>query len=407
MVDLMEKMQSKLKKTDKINPFSKRTVQIVGSCSKFINSELNEFSHEVVRNLTNGLLENEAIMLSTVGGDALVDNGLPLIYNWDILETVYEYAKTLNFPDKSKNIAKIVSSKKSESNISDNRKQLWENLRTKEIASIKRIKSGKGWNAGAHQRQEQEKLSDALVILGGGEGAEHLFSLYISNGKPVIPLNIPLGSSYSDGISKKESAGIVLYDQAVDNPKKFIPNADETTTAKLIGLNYDNWKNDPKGYAIEVINFLKQYIKPQVFYVRLLNEDHKEYPHVETFFRDTVDHVVKLKNYRIKDMGSSGAQEIFLNLEIFKEINNSAIIIADSTGLRPNCFIETGFAFGLKKRIILTAKKGTEVPFDVNAIDCHFWDPGSKLTIQEKRKIFFEFWDQNVDKPPIVPEVEL
>jgi len=403
----MKEIQQMIIGTEKEKPLSKRTVQIVGSCSDSIDPNINAYSHELVRNLTKYLIENKVIILSTVGDEALGKNSLSLIYDWDILETAYEYAKSLSFPNKCKNTLKIVSSKKSESKIPETRKKLWNDLKKREIISINHIKSGRAWNAGAHQRQEQEKLSDALIIIGGGEGAEHLCSLYISNGKPVIPLNIPLGSSYNDGFSKEESAGLFLYDQAVDSPKKFIPRADEKTTTKLANLDYNMWENDPVTYAKNIINFLKLFIKPQVFYIRLLNEKHEEYPFVESFFRDVVDFIVEEKTYQIKDMGSSGAQEVFLNLEIFKEINNSAIIIADSTGLRPNCFIETGFAFGLKKKVILTAKEGTDIPFDVNAIDTHFWNPDSKMSIEEKRKAFSDFWDKNINKPSLVPEIEI
>lgn len=210
--------------------------------------------------------------------------------------------------------------------------------------------------------------------------------MYISNGKPVIPLNIPLGSSYSNGFSKKESAGLFLYDQAVDNPKKFIPRADAKTALKLANLDYNMWDTDSVSYAKNITEFLKLFIKPQVFYIRLLNEEHDEYSFVESFFRDVVDYIVREKNYQIKDMGSSESQEVFINLEIFKEINNSAIIIGDFTGLRLNCSIETGFAFGLKKKVLLTAMKETDIPFDVNAIDCYFWDPDSKISIYRRKK---------------------
>ncbi|EKF85859.1 hypothetical protein [Methanobacterium formicicum] len=407
MANLMKNMQSMFKNIKKENPYSKRTVQIVGSCSEDINPEINKFAHEVVQHLTKGLLENGSTILSTVGSDPVGKNGLSLIYDWDILNTTYAYVKSSSFSVKCRNLLKIVSSGKSESKIPEKEKELWNGLIHDEIISIYRIPAGRGWNAGAHQRQEQEKLSDALIVIGGGEGAEHLCLLYRKHGKPVIPLNIPLGSSYGDGISNEKSAGAVLYNEAVDNPKKFIVSADQNTTTKLVNLNYKNWQNDPKGYANSIIKFLEQYITPQVFYVRLMNDNHEDYSVVESFFREVVDYVVEEKKYKIKDMISSGGQEAFLNLEIFKEISNSAIIIADSTGLRPNCFIETGFAFGLKKKVILTAKRGTAIPFDVDAIDCHFWDPDSKLTISEKREAFANFWDNNMNKPPLVPKIEV
>lgn len=389
-----------------VNNLSKRTVQIVGSCSKDTQPEINRYSHELVKYLTLGLLEKNATILSTVGNDPLSNEGMRLTYDWDVIESVYEYAESLSFSEDTKNILKIISSKKSESRIPHDKSEIWDILTSQEVISVKRIKSGKAWNAGGHQRQEQEKYSEILVILGGGEGAENLYSHYISKGKSVIPLNIPLGSSFNDGLSKKESAGVFLYEKAVDDPKKFIPNADENTTTKLINLDYNNWKNDPEGYANKIIDLLElEILKPQVFYVRLLNKKNSDYPLVESFFRKIIDSAIEEKNYFIKDMGYSISEEAFIDKEIFNEINNSLIIIADLTGERPNCFIEAGVAYGLKKKVILTAKEGTNIPFDTNAINCFFWDPESLN--ENLKKEFLEFWEKNIDRPPLFSEIEV
>lgn len=131
MTDLMKEMRLRLKAVEKEKSLSKRTVQIVGSCSESIDPKINEYSHELVKNLTEYLIENEIIILSAVGGEALGKNGLPKIYNWDILETAYEYAKSLSFPNKCKNMLKIVSSKKSESRIPKTRENLWNDLKKK------------------------------------------------------------------------------------------------------------------------------------------------------------------------------------------------------------------------------------------------------------------------------------
>lgn len=391
-----------------VNNLSKRTIQIVGSCFGDTSSEINEFSHELIKYLTLNLLKKNATILGTVGADPSNAEGMRLIYDWDVLESAYEYAESLSFSPETKNIVTIVSSKKSESKIPENKRELWDKLIANSVISVSRIKAGKAWNAGGQQRQEQEKRSEILIILGGGEGAENLYSLYNSHGKTVLPLNIPLGSSFSDGISKKESSGVFLYEKAVDEPKKFIPRADTTTATKLIELDYTKWKSTPQDYANKIIDFLElEIIKPQVFYVKLLNTDYSNYHLVTSFFRDVVDFVVKEKNFHIKDMGFSESEEAFLNLEIFKEINNSSIIIADFTDLRPNCFMEAGFAFGLKKRVILTAKEGTIIPFDSHAIDCLFWDPNPEISFEIKRKEFCEFWKRNINKPNIVPEKDI
>jgi nucleoside 2-deoxyribosyltransferase len=73
--------------------------------------------------------------------------------------------------------------------------------------------------------------------------------------------------------------------------------------------------------------------------------------------------------------------------EILKSIDRSAFVIVDLTDLRPNVLYEFGYATGLKKRIIVTAKEGTELPFDVKDVPTIFWDGQKKLREDLKAKI--------------------
>lgn len=384
------------------NLFNK-VIQIAGSSSANTNVEIIQFSHNFVKLIANKLLENGAIIVSTVGKE---DRSNPdditspsIIFYWDVLEAIYENAKSKSFSHETKNSAKIVSSEKAEAQIPENRKEIWHELISKGIVSLKRINPG--WNAGAFKRQEQEKLSDALIILGGGEGVEHLASMYISHGKQVLPLDIPIGSSHGDGLG----GALLLSRLAITNPHKFIPRIDEDTSSKLASLSYERWKKSPEEYANYIFNFLEKIIKPQVFYVRLLNKNEEEYPQVEDFFRNVVDPIIQEFQYSIEDMGISKVKSAFLNVEIFKELHKSSIIVADVTSLRPNCFIEMGYAFGQNKKVIPTAKKGTKLPFDQSAIPCHFWDPS--LSIEKQKESFLEFWDKNIDRPQLVSDVDI
>lgn len=380
-----------------------RIIQIAGSCSKNTDVEIIRFSHRIVKLLTKNLIEKKAIIVSKVGKEDRTNPNDPLspsiVFYWDVLEVVYEYAKLKSFSEETKNLAIIVSSEKAEKQIPENRRDVWQELIRNGIISLHRIKPG--WNAGAYIRQEQENLSDALIVLGGGEGVEHSAYLYVSNGKLVLPLDIPLGSSFDDGLG----GAPYLSRFAIAKPEKFIPRINEETSSKLASLSYEIWKNNSEEYANEIIGFFENAVRPQVFYVRLLNNNENEYPLVEHFFRNIVDPIVQKSQYFIRDMGISDIKSPFLNIEIFQELHNSSIIIADITSSRPNCFIEIGFAFGEKKKVLPTAKKGTNLPFDQNAIPCHFWDPS--LSIEEQQKSFSEFWIKNIDRLPIISDIDI
>lgn len=384
----------------KSNLFNK-IIQIAGSSSKDTEMQIIHFSHNLIKLITKKLLERGAKIVSTVGKEDRLnpndDTSPSLVYYWDVLEALYEYAKTRSFSEKIKNSVKIISSEKTETQIPEDRKQIWYELTSRSIISLKYINPG--WNAGAYKRQEQEKLTDALILLGGGEGVEHLASLYIAHGKEVLPLDIPLGSRYGNGIG----GSFHLSRKAIANPKIFIPRINEDTASRLTNLSYERWKNSYEDYANHIVEFLELSVKPQVFYVRLLNKDEKEYRQVEIFFREVVDPIVKQFQYSIKDMGISEVNRAFLNTEIFNELHNSSVVIADISGLRPNCFIELGYAFGLNKKVLPTAIKGTKLPFDQSAIPCHFWDP--ILSLKERKESFLDFWIKNIDRSPLVSDV--
>lgn len=373
-------------------------VQIAGSISKDTDFNLIRFSHTVVKHLTYLFLENGYVVMTTVGSEDNIkdshSDSSSLVFYWDILETTYEYANS--FPKVSRNLAIVVSSEKLESEIPFNRQAMWKELLDKHIIRVIRIKPG--WNAGAYKRQIQERYSDGLVTLGGGEGTEHLISIFSSNGKLVLPLDIPLGSPFKDGIGG--SPMISRFE--VSNPADFIPITSGETTNDLINLSYSRWMDDPESYSERICSFVSKSLKIKVFYVRLMDEKATEFQSVERFFGEVVDVVIKYLGLTAIQIDRTRLIEPFLNIEIFKEISHSSYLIVDLTGLRPNCFLEFGFSLGLGKTAFLTAKTGTHLPFDTNQIPCFFWDP-DKLTSDTQASLI-SFLKRNVSRRSIKEE---
>ncbi len=73
---------------------------------------------------------------------------------------------------------------------------------------------------------------------------------------------------------------------------------------------------------------------------------------------------------------------------ILNEIRRSAVILADLTGRRPNCYYETGFAHALDKEIILTIKDGEEIDFDLKVHNFIMWS--TPVDLQEALDRRFE-----------------
>jgi hypothetical protein len=76
-------------------------------------------------------------------------------------------------------------------------------------------------------------------------------------------------------------------------------------------------------------------------------------------------------------------------------------VIADITGLRPNCFLELGYALGRGLPTMLTAKAGSEHPFDIYTLAGFHWSPGG--SVEDRRRLFREHWKAIRSRPQLVP----
>jgi hypothetical protein len=88
--------------------------------------------------------------------------------------------------------------------------------------------------------------------------------------------------------------------------------------------------------------------------------------------------------YKCERVDETNTKDTSIVAEILRKINDSAFVIADLTELKQNVFFELGFARGLGKRVIATAKEGTELPFDVKDIPVTFWRPIDPKGLREK-----------------------
>jgi hypothetical protein len=187
-----------------------------------------------------------------------------------------------------------------------------------------------------------------------------------------------------------------MFRWARTNPTTFFPNAAKELVADLAHLKYENHLESPEEYARQVLEFLCSVIKPQVFCGRMAATDANQFNAVDSFFKSVVSPTLLNMGYRPKEItGESPIRGPLLDIEIFREMNRSPCSVVDLTGLRPNCLIELGYVLGSGKKTIVTAMKGTELPFDVKTIPCVFWDPN------EPEKSIREFtvaWTSMIDR---------
>jgi len=146
-------------------------------------------------------------------------------------------------------------------------------------------------------------------------------------------------------------------------------------------------------------------------------------PELDKLFIDVISPSIQENGFepiRIDKHNQGG----LLNSEIFNNIEECQIIIADLTNERPNCYLEVGYTMGIGKykNLILISKEdhnpdspnhqkgGPKVHFDLTGYDILFWDPIKLSEAKEllskkiRRRLFLlnpqtksenekEFWD--------------
>ncbi len=149
-----------------------------------------------------------------------------------------------------------------------------------------------------------------------------------------------------------------------------------------------------------VVDLLTDLRSPTAFYVRLLDTNHSDHSEVEEFFRQVVDCVVSDKGYTPDEMGGRPPAAAFMNVDIFRSLHRAGAVIVDLTGVRPNCMMELGYALGRQKRVIITAREGTSLPFDPDKLPTHLWKPG--VEVKDRIALFDQWFDRYYELPPII-----
>lgn len=334
------------------------------------------------------------------GKEPKLEGGPAQVFDWSVLEVIAEAIRSgvCLEPIGARRPVIVALSEKGETEIPDSRRSLWAELVGSGKVEVRRIMAGA--RSATMIRELQMAHGDALFILGGGTGVEHLADGYKKSCKAVIPLDLPLGASREDGTGGAER----LARESRANPLGFIRLREGevgTEGAKLAQIATDQGKAPAGVVAAGIVEIITSLAPPTAFYVRLLNPGHEAYERVERFFRNVVDPVIEERGLARLDLGKDRVESGFLNVEVFQRLHESTLAIVDVTGERPNCFIELGYALARPLRVLCTAEQGTNLPFDQSAIPCHFWKDGEPE--EDRKEGLRAFWSQYIDRAPLVP----
>jgi hypothetical protein len=383
---------------------SGRRVQIAGSASKGTEAATIRYAHRLVDHVVRGVLKLGGGLVLAAGREPRAidgDSSSPsLLFDWTALESALELLKqgVAGWPASAGAPIVIVVSEKAEQEIPAERRALWRQLLDTRMIRVESILAGS--RAAALIRERQVESGEVLLTLGGGTGVEHLAELYQRRRKSVVPLDLPLGASRDDGTGGSER----MARESRAEPSRFVRmrrGLQDRSNTLLAGLSTRSGAEPDLDIAGRILDLLSLLAPPSAFYVRLLNRDHERFTAVERFFRGVVDPVVAQAGFDRIEMGTDATEHGFMNVGIFEGVHFASAVIVDITGHRPNCFIELGYSLH-GSRVIVTAEEGTPLPFDQNAIPCHFWREGD--LDNRRRDDLIEFWRKNIDRPALVQD---
>jgi hypothetical protein len=376
-----------------------KRVHFAGSISSKTSGDLAAYAHEILRKVVRGILEAGGGIVVGAGKEPRLHDGPAQVFDWTVLEVIAECIRSgicREWVGKDCAVIVVVS-QKGESEIPESRKSLWMELLRSGKVDVGTIMPGA--RSATMIRSMQVGYGDVLVILGGGTGVEHLAEEYRKGCRPVIPLDLPLGSSRENGMGGSER----LARESRANPTAFIRLHEDKAGregAMLARIATDEGRTEMSTVVEGIIDIIMNLAPPTVFYVRLLNDEHEAYERVERFFRNVVDPLIAELGLTRVDLGKDEVESGFINMEIFRRLHRSTVAVVDVTGGRPNCFIELGYALGRPLRVICTAEEGTRLPFDQSAIPCYFWrdhEPAEKT--KEGLRVF---WQQYINRASVV-----
>jgi hypothetical protein len=227
------------------------------------------------------------------------------------------------------------------------------------------------WDIGGEARlyiPETIQQADVVVLVGGFDGTYRAANWARIANTPLLPL-ASLGGA----------AAKVFEQELGDFERKYAGLLDRMEFEQLNSV-----KTNCTDHAIDILALAQKVAGSRSVLVIMSYAPRADLRDAYATFCRVIE--AEDMGYKCRRVSEKNARDRILP-EILERIERSAFIIVDLTDLRPNVFYELGYADGLHKKVIVTAKKGTELPFDVKDIPTIFWESYEDLADDLRNRI--------------------
>lgn len=373
-----------------------RRIHIAGSIHSdpvIASREDVEAARELVSQLVKALMKCGANFVVPIDTEKLREaDGLPISFDWLVWQTI-DANVAMRPSDVPGPLAIAVQHYKTHNQITDTQAEVWDRLRGSDLVEIENAAQ---WNMYSKRMEAQARHGDILITLGGDEGVLYLANLYHEAGKPIVPLDLALTPEHR-GSRKLHSFGL----QRGQAQRLFRTSDTKGSHAWLNRLLFPA-RQPIANRVMDLTSLLEALEAPRAFAVRLLNNRHPDFGTVQDFFDAVVSPVIEDElGYKLIVIdGEQAYEHARIDEEIFEKLHRSRVVVTDLTGLRPNCFLELGYALGRALPTMVMAKEGTELPFDITTFSGLLWNDAA--SVKDRRDEFRKHWSAIRTRPPLV-----
>lgn len=225
------------------------------------------------------------------------------------------------------------------------------------------------WELGGEDLTAPEIIHEAhaVILIGGFSGTFRAANWARIERKPLLPVALFGGAAKTICLSSAKTIE-VLYPGSLRR---------QDYEAVLKSLSTD-WPD----LATRVLTLAERMTTSRDVFVVMSFAESPEYKDLKNAIEETCSQF----GYKARRVDEADDQNRILP-EILRGIRHSAFVVADVTEGRPNVYWELGLAAGLDKEVIVIAKKGTDLPFDINDVPVLFWESFSDFKESLARRV--------------------
>ena len=231
-------------------------ILVSGSASRPCNEDKLDVAIQFVRRFTEEMLSRGGGLVILAGGEDSTRDGkdAPHIFDWVVLREVRRYAESA-ITDPRTYVRVVMSDVAQESKIDFANLKLLRDLEQRKV--VEQIHIPDEVFTGGEYRKLMIAIADAMLAIGGGKGTYSAGLEMTAQGKPVLPIDLQLGSISEDG-----EGAVALHKRMLTEAETFFPCTHAQAVNRIGMLSLDRGINDPGTVARLAAEMLESELCP-------------------------------------------------------------------------------------------------------------------------------------------------